>query len=67
MDSGRFCLMIPFNSEFSVQTPEGSVSLEPSSEVLVPFNSEFAAWALEGSVLWFHLILSWLSGFWKIL
>ena len=67
MDSGRFCLMIPFNSEFSVQTPEGSVSLEPSSEVLVPFNSEFAAWALEGSVLWFHLILSLLCSLQKVL
>ena len=42
--------MVPFNSEFVVWTPEGSVSLEPSGEVLVLFNSEFAEWALEGSV-----------------
>ena len=41
--------MVPFNSEFAVWTPEGSVSLGPSGEVLVLFNSEFAEWALEGS------------------
>lgn len=50
MGSGRFCAMVPFNSEFALWTPEGSVSLEPSGEVLIPFNSEFSAWALEGSV-----------------
>lgn len=66
--------MVPFNSEFAAWAPEGSVSLEPSSDVLVPFNSEFAVWTPDGSVslkppgeFWFRLIQSLLRGLWKVL
>ena len=43
-------VLVQFNSKFALWTPEGSVSLGPSGEVLVLFNSEFVPQALESSV-----------------